>query len=259
MKVLIMLACMVTVAYGDFVLQEEFEAQWDGTPYGLDCDDVNSLLLEVSQYTAIVYVHYGTWEWTGSNYYFPPEISHASFCVLGNSQSTYDMYLVDDVFGRLWVRQDDDWFQPDVDTYEESALDIDPDGTIWVTSGVWGMYHLSSDCDSILSQWYLPELTEVPNGLARFNYQGIEYLAVTSKDDHHIYVYTLDGQFVSSYNSPITGDYHTRDITFSEAHGWFFWSYYRYNGDGFIAKMTFDVLSLVQTTWGAVKVTNDAY
>ena len=82
-----------------------------------------------------------------------------------------------------------------------------------------------------------------PNGLARFNYQGIEYLALTSYRSYSIHVCTLDGQYVNAYSSPIPGLYNTYDITFSERMSCFFWSCCRTNGDGFIGIMVLEDLS----------------
>jgi len=174
------------------------------------------------------------------------------FCVLGNSNSTYDMYL-STFFGSFWVRDVDEWSQRYPPTYEVTAIDLAPDGTLWAASCLWGVYHLSSDCETVIDQWMIPEMTEDPNGIAHFQYGGNNYLVITSKDDHQLYLYSTTGQFVGAYASPISGDHHTYDITYSETYHWFFWSYIRYNGDGFIVKMTFDGLSLEPMTWGSIK------
>ncbi len=137
-----------------------------------------------------------------------------------------------------------------------SARGMDFDGTdYWSTNasggGLWrfqpgvGAENLS-----------IPEVpaAQQPSGLAVWDYNGDLAVAVTTYNDHNIWIYIWDGSaltFHASAPMPISVA-SSYGLSYSESNGRLYWAY----SDGstyHIAEMAIDMTSLSRDTWAAIK------
>jgi hypothetical protein len=114
-----------------------------------------------------------------------------------------------------------------------------------------GVYRFSSDGTGAIF-FATPEPADYLTGLARFTFDGTEYVMVTTLQDHNFYFYGTDGTYAGSVAVPMTIQY-GYGLEYCEARDSFFFSCVSY-GNYCIYELDFDFQSdLDCSTFGGIK------
>ena len=180
------------------------------------------------------------------------------FGLAWNNDATNDTYYADDWANSNLFFTDD--FGSTWSTYPNpagsSARGMDFDGTdYWTTNGNGGgLWRFQPGVGE--QNIAIPEVPTQPSGVTVYPYGSNVGVAVTSYDTHNIFFYEWDGAtlaFIGSAPCPVPGIGSSYGLAYSEDNGNIYWSYrdaaYAYH----IAEFSFDLVSLEQTSWGAIK------
>ncbi len=180
------------------------------------------------------------------------------FGLAWNNDATNDTYYTDD-WGNTNLFFTDD-FGITWSTYPNpagtSARGMDFDGVdYWTTNGSGGglwRFRPTVGEENIA----IPEVPSQPSGVTVFPNGSNVGVAVTAYGTHNIYFYDWDGAtlaFIGSAPCPASGVSSSYGLAYAETNGNIFWSYMDTSSGYHIAEFSFNLVSLEQTSWGAIK------
>ena len=158
-----------------------------------------------------------------------------------------DLFFTDD-FGSTWSTY------PNPAGINGRGMDFDG-ADYWITNGNGGglwRFQPGVGQENIA----IPEVPTQPSGVTVFPNGSNIGVAVTTYNTLSIFFYEWNGStlaFIGSAPCPASGVASSYGLAYAETNGNIFWSY-RDTSDNFrIAEFSFDLVSLEQTSWGAIK------
>ena len=239
---------IVLVLLNDWVLAEKALGLdiFNGV-YILGVDNVN---MYVQAYDATTCAPLGT---------LPLDPANAScFGIAWNNDATNDTYYTDDWTATNLFFTDDfgSTWSAEPNPAGNSARGMDFDGTdYWTTNGNGGglwRFVPGVGQDNIA----IPEVPTQPSGVTVFPMGSNVGVAVTAYQTLSIFFYEWDGatlSFTGSAPCPAASVYRSYGLAYAETNGNIFWSYQDNSSNYHIAEFSFDMVSLEQSSWGAIK------
>ena len=180
------------------------------------------------------------------------------FGLAWNNDASNDTYYTDDWQSSNLFFTDD--FGSTWSTYPNpagsSARGMDFDGAdYWTTNGNGGgLWRFQPGVGE--QNIAIPEVPSQPSGVTVFPLGSNVGVVVTAYQTLSIFFYEWDGAtmaFLGSAPCPAAAVYRSYGLAYSEGNGHIYWSYQDDPGNYRIAEFSFDLVSLEQSSWGAIK------
>lgn len=181
------------------------------------------------------------------------------FGIAWNNDPDIDTYYTDDWantnlfytenFGASWTTA--------ANPAGSSGRGMDYDGTnYWMTNGAGGgLWRFNPGVGQ--ENLSIPEVPsgQQPSGVAVWDYMGDVAVAVTTYNDHNIWIYIWNGSTLSFHGSvacpvSVAASY---GLAYSENNGHLYWSYRDSSSIYHLVDMTIDMTSLSRDTWAGIK------
>ena len=180
------------------------------------------------------------------------------FGLAWNNDAVNDTYYTDDWQSSNLFFTDD--FGVSWSTYPNpagnSGRGMDFDGAdYWITNGTGGgLWRFQPGVGE--SNIAIPEVPTQPSGVTVFPLGSNVCVVVTAYQTLSIFFYEWDGAtlaFLGSAPCPAAETYRSYGLAYSDANDHIYWSYQDNSSNYRIAEFSFDLVSLEQSSWGAIK------